>query len=269
MSRLFSIILVLFVNTVVAQQYDYLYIEKDNIDENNKTYKVNNFYTYDYEIIIEGESYRLKKNESDKSELILDSSDLVDIEKIHLLVTEPLIAEGRTNENQTEITYYQVPIYSTYEVTGVVDNERNVWIHPSRSGFFRSLETCPFPYILKPFEIGREWSDSMLIGHRWGDEIWGVWESNLLLRYNYKLIGEENIQTELGELECYVVESSASSFLGVTNLKSYFSEKYGFMRLEYELLTGIKVNIWLIDFKENQEFNNGGEIFGTGKIIKD
>jgi hypothetical protein len=108
----------------------------------------------------------------------------------------------------------------------------------------------------------------MLIGEGWGNEKWGKWEGELLLNYNYKIIGIEIIVAEVGEIECYVIESKATSEIGTTKLKSYFSDKFGFVRLEYELLTGIIINFWLIDFKENKEFNDRHTFFRTKEYLK-
>jgi hypothetical protein len=47
-------------------------------------------------------------------------------------------------------------------------------------------------------------------------------------------------------------------------LKSFFSEKYGFVRLEYEMVTGLKVNLWIDNLKENNNFNSYENI---GKYI--
>jgi hypothetical protein len=57
-------------------------------------------------------------------------------------------------------------------------------------------------------------------------------------------------------MECYLIEGKASSEIGMTKLEAYFSEKYGFIRLEYELLNDVKVNLWLIDILKGQTFRD-------------
>ncbi|MBR6174583.1 MAG: hypothetical protein IKQ52_03210, partial [Bacteroidales bacterium] len=42
-------------------------------------------------------------------------------------------------------------------MSGIVENERNLWMHPNRSCLFRVLELNPFPYIQYPVEKGRKW----------------------------------------------------------------------------------------------------------------
>lgn len=260
-----------------SQQYDSVVIEDENIDANNKIYKPGSVFIYDYEIIKNGRKHKLKENENKFNrekriresifEIVPTESDSIGIEKIHLIVN-PVVDSERTNKNQTQISYLQEPIFSSFSSTGAVENNENVWIHPIRKGFFNSLETAPFPFIKKPFEIGVEWTDQMLIGQNWGNEMWGKWEGQLLLTYNYKITGQTSIKTEIGELNCFVIESSAKSNIGTTKLRSYFSEKYGFIRLEYELLNDLKVNMWLIDFQTEKEFNDTTIFFKTKEYIK-
>ncbi len=116
--------------------------------------------------------------------------------------------------------------------------------------------------------MGSEWTDQMKIGQGWGNEMWGKWEGQLLLTYDYKITEKKTIKTEIGEIDCFVIESSAKSEIGTTKLTSYFSEKYGFVRLEYNLLNELKVNMWLIDFKSNKEFNATRTFFKTKEYIK-
>lgn len=260
-----------------SQQYDSVVIEEDSIDSNNKIYKPGTVFIYDYEIIENDKKYKLKKNKNRYNqekkkrevyfELIQTESDSIGTDKIHLLV-KPIEDTDRTNENQTQISYLEEPMYASLSSTGAVENSNNVWIHPIREGFFNSLETAPFPFIKSPLEIGTKWSDQMLIGEGWGNEMWGKWKGQLLLTYNYKISEKKTIKTGIGEIDCFVIESTAESDIGTTKLTSYFSEKYGFARLEYELLNELKVNMWLIDFKTNKEFNDTMTFFKTKEYIK-
>lgn len=261
----------------VSQQYDSVIIEEDSIDSNNKIYKPGHVFIYDYEIIENDIKYKLQENGSrfnrEKKireinfELVPIKSDSIEVDKIHLIV-KPVADSDRTNENQTQISYLQEPIFASLSSTGVIENNDNVWIHPIRKGFFNSLETAPFPYIKCPINIGAEWSDQMLIGEGWGNEVWGKWEGELLLTYNYKITDKKSAHTEIGEIDCYIIESTAKSDIGTTKLTSYFSEKYGFIRLEYELLNDLKVNMWLVDYKTDNEFNDTMTFFKTKEYIK-
>ncbi|OZV66251.1 hypothetical protein [Winogradskyella aurantia] len=268
--KLTSLFLILF-QIGFSQQYDSVVIENENIDSNNEIYKTGNVFVYDYEIIQDVQKCKLKTNTgmfaSSEFELVPTKSDSIGVDKIHLIV-QPVSDSERTNGNQTQISYLQEPIYASLSSTGAVENENNVWIHPIRKGFFNSLETAPFPFIKKPIKIGSEWTDQMKIGQGWGNEMWGKWEGQLLLTYNYKITEKKTIKTEIGEIDCFVIESSAKSEIGTTKLISYFSEKYGFVKLEYELLNELKVNMWLIDFQTEKAFNDTMTFFKTKQYIK-
>ena len=239
-----------------SQGFKTLSIEKKNIDSNNKIFKTGKAFVYDYEIIKNDSAYKLSYIEGlpgNKFKLVNKSKDTND-SKIHLIIPKVEKSE-KTNKNQTEIKYMYTPDLSFMSGTGVVENKNNVWIHPPRSGIFMSLETCPFPYIQLPIEIGKEWKDKMKIGDQWSNKLWGVWRKKLLLSYDYKISKKTKVKTGIGELECFVVESTAKSEIGVSKLKSYFSEEYGFVRLEYEMTTGLKINLWLDSFSVN-DFND-------------
>lgn len=254
-----------------SQQYDTVVIEDENIDENNEIYQPGNVFVYDYEIVQNGKIFKLKKNNgmfaNADFELVAIGADSIGVDKIHLIVKAVEDSE-RTNENQTQISYLQSPSFPNIASTGAVENDRNVWIHPIRDGFFNSLETAPFPFVQKPLKIGKEWTDQMQIGQGWGNKMWGQWEGQLLETYNYKIIGKEKLKTKIGEIDCFVIESTAKSKIGETKLKSYFSEKYGFVRLEYDLLNDLKVNMWLIETKTGVEFNDMRTFFQTKEYIK-
>ena len=266
-----NLLLLLVFQLGFSQQYDTVVSEDQNIDENNKIYKTGNVFIYDYEIIQEGQRCKLKKNSGMSAasdfELVPIGTDSIGVEKIHLII-RPVENTERTNKNQTQISYLQEPVFASVASTGVIENDKNVWIHPIRKGFFSSLETAPFPFVKQPLKIGPEWIDQMNIGQGWGNEMWGQWEGQLLLTYNYKIVGKESLQTELGEIEYFIIESTAKSTIGTTKLKSYFSETLGFVRLEYELLNDLKVNMWLIDTKKGMEFNDMMTFFQTKEYIK-
>lgn len=254
-----------------SQQYDSVVIEDVNIDENNEIYKPGNVFVYDYEIFLNGKLFKLKRNKgmfaNAEFELVPMENDSIGVAKIHLLV-KPIEDSERSNENQTQISYLQDPSFPNIASTGAVENEKNVWIHPIRDGFFNSLETAPFPFVKKPPKIGMQWTDQMLIGQGWGNEMWGQWEGQLLETYNYKITEQKTLKTKIGEIECFVIEATAKSQIGETKLTSYFSEKYGFVRLEYVLLNNLKVNMWLIETKTDVEFNDMRTFFQTKNYIK-
>jgi hypothetical protein len=200
-------------------------------------------------------------------ELVAADTNSIAINRIHLIVIESA-DKNRTNNNQTEVIYLQGPSFDSYSSTGAVENERNIWIHPIRNGFFNCLETAPFPYVKFPARPGLTWSDQMAIGQSWGDELWGTWKGKLHLTYQYTSTAMTTITIMNESLDCLITESSARSELGETTLTSYYSPTHGFVRLEYVLLNSLKVNLWLVDFKTGQVFNDPETIFKTKDYIK-
>jgi hypothetical protein len=127
--------------------------------------------------------------------------------------------------------------------TGLIENELNIWLHPPREYLFKILELNPFPYIKSPIEIGHTWEWKLKIGGQWGDKRWKEWTGNIENKYQYRIVGIEKLKTTLGTLDCYIVESQAVSELGITKLKSYFNERYGFVRLEYTNIDNSKIEM--------------------------
>jgi len=144
------------------------------------------------------------------------------------------------NMNFNDPKYYQVGISYIIEkndvnpyITGLIENEKNIWLHPPREFLFRILELNPFPYIKYPLQIGHTWTGDLLIGGQWGDKRWKEWSGNILNKYQYKITDKKTVNTPLGSMECYVIESEAKSELGITKLTSYFNEQFGFVKLIY------------------------------------
>ena len=200
-------------------------------------------------------------------ELVEVDTDSIMVDKIHLIV-QPVLENERSNENQTQISYIQDPVYGSFHSSELIENQDNIWMHPIRIGFFNSLETTPFPFVKKPLKIGMKWTDAMKIGQGWKNKMWGMWDDSLILDYQYKITGKEILKTKIGELDCFIIESTAKSSIGETKLRSYFSTTHGFVRMEYELLNDLKINFWIIDYKTGKEFNDMKTFFQTKNYIK-
>ena len=127
------------------------------------------------------------------------------------------------------------------EVTGIVENEKNIWMHPPRSKLFRILELNPFPYIQAPYKIGAEWTWTQPIGAFWSDARWKEWKGAVTNTYNYKITDKKMVRTTFGILECYEVTAKAESELGETALTALFNQDYGFVQMNYTNIDGSKM----------------------------
>ncbi len=259
MKNRFPIILLIVSNLSFGQQYENLHIEKSKIDKNNSIYTLGKEFIYDIKITENDSIIFLKENKFDDFKLSYDI-DPLNISEIHLTIIKPRIFK-RTNKNQTEIYYSYEPNPRIVSSTGIVENAENIWIHPPRDGFFKSLETCPFPYIKVNKPTGYIWTDSMSIGNHWSNMKWGFWDGRLLLNYEYEIKGKEKIHTKIGELNCIVVNAVANSNIGQSGLKYYFSPEYGFVKLEYLLFTGLQIELNIVQIIDGPILRNAGDFF--------
>ncbi|HUH29329.1 hypothetical protein [Gelidibacter sp.] len=257
MQKAFLLFFIIATNLSFGQQYGSLHIEKSKIDKNNTIYTLGKEFVFSIHIRDNNSDYFLKSNEHDDFKLT-KNIDSVKISEIHLTVLKPKIFK-RLIRNQTQILYSYEPNPTLIATTGLVENDKNVWIHPPRAGFFQSLETCPFPYVKLNKSIGYTWTDSMLINNHWSHKEWGEWEDKLLLNYEYEIVGKENIDSKLGEIECLIINAVAKSAIGESTLKAYFSDKYGFIKLEYKLFSGIEIDLNLEKVIDGPVLRDGKE----------
>ncbi len=137
-----------------------------------------------------------------------------------------LTAEGKTN-------------YS--EVTGMVENAKNIWMNPPRSKQFRILELNPAPFVQAPYAVGNKWAWTKMIGSFWSDERWAEWDGNLINTYQYEITDFKTVNTQFGELECYEITAKAQNELGNTAMVALFNPDFGFVEMNYTNIDGSKI----------------------------
>lgn len=155
---------------------------------------------------------------------------------------------------QTVIKYNYQQVngkFATNEMTGGIENVKNVWIHPPRTDFFQILEINPFPYIKAPFEIGNKWNWSLRIGGHYSDSRWLLWKGNIVNEYQYEITGKVVVKTGVGDLDCWEITSTAKSEIFETGLKSYFNDKFGFVKLIYANCDGSSITLELDKVENN------------------
>ncbi len=130
------------------------------------------------------------------------------------------------------------------ETTGVIENAKEVWIHPPRMGDFRFTELAPFPEIQKPFKKGKKWKSILKIGGGWNE-----WEG-LSVKNSYEIIGQTDVSTPMGDFgNCWQVDAKGESKIGIFVLKLYFHPEYGFVFMEYHKPSGESVIFELVKVK--------------------
>lgn len=137
-----------------------------------------------------------------------------------------------------------------YGMTGIIDNRKNLWIHPPRDYGFKILELNPFPFYYLDESVKR-WTWALEVGGFWLDPRWIDHTEIINIQYEYTKSGNETIRTPLGDIYCNVVNAIATADLGdkVMNsyLTSYYHKDYGFVRLEYTNVDETKIFMELIN----------------------
>jgi hypothetical protein len=138
------------------------------------------------------------------------------------------------------------------ESTGIIDNKKNLWIHPPRTFTFKILQLNPYPFYCLD-ETVKTWAWNLETGGSYLDTRWINHKEDITIHFSYKRQKDEIVETPLGKLNCKVTDGAGSSelndFLFKTSLKSFYHPKYGFVRLEYANINGTKLVIQLIDAK--------------------
>jgi hypothetical protein len=230
---------------ITVEKFDSLNKDQNRYNQDNKIYKVGKRFTFSY-------AYR----DPTGRPLQLAKADTV---SRHEAAWRLVLAEQRTDQAVSHIILSVVPglspfiqVYPDYnqtvilydfilvgggswtnEMTGVIENQKNLWLHPPRTGLFSILELDPFPYIKQPLHVGASWTWKLEFGDHWADKRWLVWKGKNENVIQYRVTGKKLIHNSLGALPCYVVESEATSALGSTKLVAYYNEKVGFVKLAY------------------------------------
>ncbi len=266
---------------------DGIYCEKPNPKDTTKhkytkdniSYKLNMTFVYNYYYMDKaGKKYKfmLKQEPTEGNPLNLvavDSKalDVINRFKYGISDDEDMFG-GKPDYTQTVfgITYLRpnakgkdtlcdearnIPNLFCYEEgTGIIDNKINLWMHPPRSYTFRILQLCPYPFQYLN-EAVKNWTWTLETGgNRYLEKryIDTKGQSPIKVKYEHKREKDEIIETPLGKVNCKVTSATGTcetlSWFK-TGLKSYYHPNYGFVRLEYDLINGDKMVIWLEQIK--------------------
>lgn len=230
-------------------------IHRYSID--NIIYKPDRIFLYDY--YFKDKNGAIRKIIGDKNSDIENQlyetvdtgfQDVNIIDKIRMTVTDDLKFFLRTDSDytQTVIKYEYCNKNGNSiasEETGLIENTKNVWVHPPRSFYFKILEINPFPFVR--MDSVETWNWPLQVGEFSSNSKWKQWKGRLDMEMAYKKLANEILKTNFGMLVCEVVSATASSRIGKSWLKSYFNSKYGFVKLEYTNIDGTKLIMNLID----------------------
>lgn len=250
---------------IYIESFDSTNLASNTID--NKIYKAGKTFTYNFYyqdldnrnflFEEEKEAYKLPFIERIKAWYFVPLDSITDQTISQVTVSiEPDIKKMKKrypNYDQTVITYNYPQNNGEQrfnESTGLIENSKNVWMHPPRKKLFRILELNPFPFIQAPYKVGNKWEWTLNIGSFWGDKRWKTWKKSITNKYNYEITGIKKVESKFGYLKCYEVKSTAKSELGETSLIAYFNLKYGFIKLAYTNIDSSKINIELLEISD-------------------
>lgn len=262
---------IIFDNGIYVEKFDSTNTSENKYTANNQTFLEGNKLTFDYYYEdLNGKKYKFQEidgaGDLDFKEMVkawffvpIESINDKTIDNVILTVKyglQPMI-KNNPDYNQTVISYKYPQVNGDNNFgssTGVIENDKNVWMHPPRDRFFRILEINPFPFIQEPYEIGNTWNWSLGIGSFWGDERWKTWNESIENQYDYEIVDKRKVKLEIGEIDCFVIKSTATSSIGQTKLTAYFNKGIGFVKLDYTNIDSTKTVLELIDF-EKKELN--------------
>ncbi len=156
---------------IYVEKYDCSIVFNGKYTENNKCYLAGNKLLYDYYYmdlqgnkfkfqafpVTVGMSFEEKKKawrfvniDSIDESTVMSVSLTVDTNYNHILYSFP-------GFDQSVILYDYCSLDGSVilnEGTGLIENDKNIWVHPPRSRMFSILELNPFPFIQAPYIVG-------------------------------------------------------------------------------------------------------------------
>jgi hypothetical protein len=227
-----------------------------------RIYEINKRYRFSYELIINNDNYHCSligdglnygNDKKERNWSLVKSKILLDSVERRILYVGLIPREGAINNDQypMEFNYFNTKKdqIGTLSMSGIYDDATRIWIHPPRDYYFQILEFSPYPYIKFPLAVNSKWKWGLEVGDNWSMKDIVEYQGNVNLEYHYKVIRKELLNTDLGKLECYVVEANGISILGKSKLISYFNEKYGFVKLVYHNIDKSCLTLKLEDIK--------------------
>lgn len=127
------------------------------------------------------------------------------------------------------------------EVTGIIENDGSIWMHPFRSNQYGFTEVAPFPEVRTPLAIGKSWSGSLHIYEGWGD-----W-SNVTLNDYYEVVSYEQVELPYKTLDAWQINSFTEAPFGNSTHNFWFHPELGFVKMIVKNYAGQILQIELID----------------------
>jgi hypothetical protein len=272
---------------IYVEKPDYSSTEKHRYSRDNISYKLKTAFIFDYYYIDNSgrkKKFLLSKNETsvDNPRHLTDYQHLTDstIDKIKLTVTDSVetFPNYDSTYTQTVISYaYIIRNKKTSDSlcecfqrkgetprqflcsgvsTGVIDNAKNLWMHPPRQLTFKILQLNPFPFYYLDESV-KHWSWDLETGSPYLDPRWINYKEKIKIHFDYARQKDEIINSPSGKIKCKVTSGTGTSEFGNTVMKtsliSYYHPTYGFVRLEYVNIDGTKIVLQLAEVEHIED----------------
>jgi len=195
-------------------------------------------------IVLRGTNKPWKYEKKKQTELEISYyPDSLNLEKfIHPLTAErKRIAKGKANRLKGKRGWGNYTWIADSEITGKVEKDSLLWIHPPRSNQYVYNYLTAYPQVVfKELKIDGHWQDRVTIlrGFPSNEEFVGTVTNNFSVKELVSdTVAGKNIDS------CWRIESIDShSKLGESRSMFIFDKNYyGFIRMEFEYYNGIKI----------------------------
>ncbi len=233
---------------ILVEDIDSTSTDKNKYNVDNIIFKPGSILKYNYSFVKNGLEYKSSSFRNDWDLIIYDDSMTSNMNFELIILDGNPMQKFVPDYNQTVIKY-SFDNDDFNEMTGLVENQRNLWMHPPRSGVFKILELSPFPFVKFPIKIGDKYNWNLIIGDHYSDEKLITWQGNISNNQDYEVTSLQSINTPLGNLECVVIEATAKSEIGIGEAKFFYNKRYGFVKMVYTNIDKSVLTLKLVDFK--------------------
>jgi len=123
-----------------------------------------------------------------------------------------------------------------WERTGLVENEKNIWLHPPRNGDLGILQLSAFPYI--KLDATRKWQWEL-------DAAYANYQ-DVHLTHSYVKGKSIEFNSNVGVLRCIPIQATSESHIGTTTSEFLFNEELGFVQLKFYTIEGETITLEIL-----------------------
>ncbi|MEO0041201.1 MAG: hypothetical protein RL329_649, partial [Bacteroidota bacterium] len=191
----------------------------DRFNQDNTIYHCNKEFIFDYTIIKEQDSLYcqfIQQRYGLPDWLLVSKKGIHPAFTVRKIGMAILPSTEEDSQSWMVFRYYDQAdsLLAGWEKTGLIDNPKNIWLHPPRSGFFAVTEFNSFPFIKQPYKIGTAWKSGLTAGYFENYKHFGLkWKGILITKETLSIIDVVELTTPFGVLPCYVVEGFVKSDL--------------------------------------------------------